>query len=263
MDTITNISVSQYFWIQFGENLISFGSEILPEHIHFTVSFDNNSPYINFHITRNTGLANKPKITIVKIKKDLLEEIGESLYFKFLSNYIEPLNLEELRNKEGNLNYISFNQNEEEQLKSEKLLIDTFKDISKIKKKSRLKIEGNLEEHLEKIINADEYQNVMLERVVEIPTEFKNAVESGVVFSETKSYSVININGKWFKFKPNITISELLKGIISKDLLRNLIWKSKRAIVSLQKAQTFEDTKHLNNLSIELKRIKPIITHTV
>lgn len=67
---IDNISINDVLWLRVQGHMISFRFHGMQEDVHFSISYNSNSPDINFHITRNTENAdNKPKIEIARIKK--------------------------------------------------------------------------------------------------------------------------------------------------------------------------------------------------
>ncbi len=87
---INHISINDYFWIRFVPQMVNFGFQGLPEKVHYSISFSDKSPDINFHVTKEAqDSTNKPKITIVRMDKKLLqewlEEILPKLPFSFLN----------------------------------------------------------------------------------------------------------------------------------------------------------------------------------
>ncbi len=74
ISTFDYFSINKKFWIKLSNRLISFGCDALPNNVHFTIGFDERSPDINFHITKNTSDAkNKPQIKIFVTNKKELE----------------------------------------------------------------------------------------------------------------------------------------------------------------------------------------------
>ena len=141
IEDINYISVNDYFWIRFVRQMINFGFQGLPKSVHYSISFSDKTPDINFHVTKEAeDPTNKPKITIVCMDKQLLQEWLKELLPKlplsFLNKILQPLDVIELKNKyDGNLGFISFEslKNTDEYLLTEQKLIDSFKEISKVK----------------------------------------------------------------------------------------------------------------------------------
>jgi hypothetical protein len=249
-ETVDYISINDIFWIQLKSHLVSFGFKSLPDNIHFTISFDDRSPDINLHITKNvTDFKNKPKIRIVCIDKILLEEILPSLSVTFLNRILQPIDLVELKNKYNNhLGFISFDNFEYSKTYSltEQKLIDSFKDIAKFKRKTRLKIEGNIENRLEIFATSEDLQKSMFDNMVELTTEFQKPVDGGIIISNDNVLQVIRFNDKWFKIRKDLNHFDLLKGFINKKLESRLIYKTKRALVGIKYAETYSDTRELD-----------------
>ncbi len=249
-DTVDYISINDIFWVQIKSHLVSFGFKGLPDNVHFTIGFDDRSPDINLHITKNVADSiNKPKIRIICIDKILLEEIAPSLSLAMLNKILQPIDLGELKRKYNyDLGFISFDNFEHSKTYSltEQKLIDSFKDISKFKRKTRLKIEGDIEERLELFSISEDLQSSIFDNMVELTTEFQKPVDGGVIISEDNTLQVIRFNYKWFTIRTDLKPFDLLKAFINPKLENHLIWKTKRALVSIKYAETYADTKQLD-----------------
>ena len=245
--TINYISINDIFWVQFKSHIVSFGFKGLPDNIHFTIGFDDRSPDINIHITKNVAdQTNKPKIRIACIDKILLEEIVPSLSIAMLNKFLQPIDLDELKRKyDYDLGFISFDSFEHSDTYSltEQKLIDSFKDISKFKRKTRLKIEGDIEKRLVSFSTSEDLQASILDNMVELTTEFQKPVDGGMIISEDSTLQVIRLNDKWFTLRTDLKPFDLLTTFINSNLASRLIWKTKRALVNVKKAETYADTK--------------------
>lgn len=249
-EAIDHISINDIFWVQFREHLISFGFKGLPKDTHFTISFDKKSADINFHITKNVAdPTNKPKITIVCVDKLILEEITPSLFLSVVNKILQPINIEELKsNSDSDLGFISFDglENSDTSLLTEQKLIESFREISRLRKKTRLKIDGDIEKRFESFVTSDELKTSVHNKIVEFPTEFKNLIDGGIIISEENTIQVFRIGEKWFTLKMDLNPLDLLTAFINLNLSKKLIWKTKRALVSIKNAATYTDIMHLN-----------------
>jgi len=247
---IDHISINDIFWFQFKSHLFSFGFKGLPDNVHFTIGFDHRSPDINLHITKNVGDSTyKPKITIVCINKNLLEEIVPSLSLAMLNKFLQPIDLDELKSKyDYDLGFISFESFEHSDTYSltEQKLIDSFKDISKFKRKTRLKIEGDIEKRLEFFSTSEDLQAAIFNNMVRLTTEFQKPVDGGMIISDDTVLQVIRFNDKWFTLRTELKSFDLLTTFINPKLAKHLIWKTMRALVTIKYAETFADTKKIN-----------------
>lgn len=247
---IDHISINDIFWIHFSPHLISFGFKGLPANTHFTISFDDRSPDINFHVTKNVAdSTNKPEIKIVCIDKILLDEVAPSLALAMLNRLLKPINLSELISKHDyDLGFISFDSFEYSDTYSltEQKFIDSFKDISRFRKKTRLKIEGDIEKRLESFAVSEDLRASILHNMVDLSTEFQKPVDGGIIISEENVVQVVRINDEWFTIREDLKPNDLLTVFINPKLSNQLIWKTKRALVAIKYATTFGDTKHLS-----------------
>lgn len=263
--TIDHISINDIFWIQFKSHLISFGFKGLPEDTHFTVGFDDRSPDINFHVTKNSvDPKDKPQIKIVIIDKQLLEEDTPPLTLAMLNKMLKPLNMEELKAKyDYDLGFISFDslQNSEASSLTKQRLIDSFKDISRFRRRTRLKVEGDIDMRLESFATSKELQKSILGNIVELSEEFEKNVEGGMVLTEDNTLQVIRINERWFKIRTDIKPFDLLCAFVNPQLAKHLIWQTKRALIAVKNASKYSDTAHLNK-PIRLVRQQPKNSHT-
>jgi hypothetical protein len=247
---IDNISINDIFWIQFREHLLSFGFKGLPKDTHFTIVFDDKNPDINLHATKNVSNSkDKPQIKIVVIDKILLEEVIPSLTLLFLNKILQPLDMDEFKSKHKHgLKFISFDTLEclGTYSMTERVLINSFKDIAKFRQKTRLKIKGDIANRLEAIASSEDLQSLILKNMVELSNEFKKPVDGGIIISEENYLQVIRINDRWFTFRTDIKLFDILTAIVNPKLARHLIWKTKRALVAVKNADNYTDIKHLN-----------------
>jgi hypothetical protein len=248
--TIDHFSINDLFWIQLKEHLISFGFKGLPTDTHFTIGFDDRSPDINLHITKNTtDPTNKPKITIVTIDKTLLKLDINSLALKLLNKILQPFDINEHKKQyDYNLGFISFEnlKNSSSASITEQSLIDSFNDISKIKSKTRLKIKGDIESRLENFVKSEELQSAIFENIVELTDDFTNFADGGMLISEENTVQVILFNDKWFTLRTDLKPLDFVTIFVNSDIAKLLFYKTKRALVTVKNSNTFDDTRQLN-----------------
>lgn len=250
VETIDHISINDIFWIQFKSHLVSFGCKGLPDGTHFTIGFDERSTDINFHVTKNTtDPKDKPQIKIVIIDKQTFEEVTPSLALSMLNKILKPLDMKKLKAKYNyDLGFISFDslQNSEASFLTEQCLIDGFKDISRLKRKTRLKVEGDIEKRLESFATSEQLQQTLLNNKVELSDEFEKYVEGGMVLMEDNTLQVIRINERWFTIRTDIKPFDILCAFVKPKLACHLVWKTKRALVAVKHAKKYSDTENLN-----------------
>jgi hypothetical protein len=132
---INHIAFNDLFWFQIKPHLISFGFQGLPSDTHFTIGFDPRSSDINLHITKNVkDYKNKPKITVAKIDKTILEEDLEILLIKLLNKLMHPFDIQRYSSQfDYNLGFISLDnfQTLDGLPQTKQGLIDLFKELHK------------------------------------------------------------------------------------------------------------------------------------
>lgn len=257
---IDHFSINDLFWIHFKSHLTSFGFKGLPHSIHFTIGYDGRSKDVNLHLTKNhSEPKNKPKIKILIIDKKTLEEIAPSLYLRLFIAFFEPLDIDDFKPQTNDLGYLSIKNLETSSWleRSEQILIDYFKDISRIRKKTRLKINGDVEKVFEKVIQDDSFQHEAIEKInlLDLSREFNGTIDSGAILTRKGVLYVIRINNNWYSLKEDVKYNDIFNELIDRRLMRLLVWKTKRAIIHLKNSETYLDTKIYDN-PIRLKRSK-------
>lgn len=259
------------FWFRLGKGCISFGYKGLPENIHFTFSFSEQSPDNNIHLTKETspsvrGNSAKPKITLLRFSKSLPAEIDlKNILLYTIESFFEELDIHKLRKKyKGKLFFISpsaLQQTEEYRLSKNKFL-DKFKNNIKIEKRKHIKIEGDLEDSLKKLLESPDYVDLFLDNLKLFNWDTQSTEQQGLLLYKKEAIGVFRMEvspkrrrrrkWEWFKFRQDISIDELLKILFSDELIIQIKWKVKRSLVYLKYANTFEDTKDINNHPIIL-----------
>ncbi len=259
-EIIDYFAIKDLFWIQFKGHLVSFGFKGLPNHIHLTIGFDERSADINFHVSKNMpNVKEKPQIKIFVINKELLKDDIPFLSISILKKYLKPLDLEEIKSKYGeDLYFISYNDSEDSDLSMlvKNNFTDNFKDILKNKRKTRWKIDTNIDDIGDRIKSfaiSTEMQNFFLNNIIDLPIEFQKPVEVGMIVAEDEAFQVIRINDEWFTIRTDIKPMDLLTSFINPELAMQMIWKTKRALVCIKNAKSYSDIKNLNN-PIRLER---------
>lgn len=258
--TFNHFSFNDLFWIQINEHFISFGFKGLPIDIHFTIAFNLRSKDINLHLTKNTvDPKNKPKITIVTIDKTVLYQDIDFLVSKLLNKVLILIDIKEyINNHDNNLGFISFENLLDSDSFSviEQELTDRFKYSLKIKKKTRLKVEGDIESKLETFAKSDTIQSAMIESTFELTDEFTSLLDSGLLVSESNTVQVIRLKNKWFTLKTDFKAIDIVTILTNSEIAKVLSYKTKRGLVILKNSSTFEDTRQ-HNKPIRLVRQQP------
>ncbi|MEX0609708.1 MAG: hypothetical protein WD016_03125 [Balneolaceae bacterium] len=259
---IDHISINDLFWIQIKSHLISFGFKGLPKGVHYTIGFDSRTQDVNLHVTKNhSDPKDKPQLKIVVIDKKLLEEIAPSLALSMLNLILKPLKIETLKTDQNKrLSFISFDklQNSKLSLSTEQQLTDSFKDIIRFRKKTRLKIKGNIEQRVEKFALSEDLLESFIESLEELDLskESSKNVEGGIILTDNSTINVIRVNNEWYTFTPEMSLLEFFSAFVNPRLARHLIWKTKRAIIHIKNTKNYSDTEEINTPIRLIKIIK-------
>ncbi|WGH75794.1 hypothetical protein P8625_01125 [Tenacibaculum tangerinum] len=253
-----HFSIEDFFWIQIKPHLISFGSRKIPKDVHFTLSFNKNSGYINLHLTRNIQsrklLIEKPKIEIVRVEKDIFSKNNDELVNQFLIMFLNIFLTKIDINKFKKLNY-GFLSNKKNDLKEEKLL-NKVKEISEIRKK-KIKVKGNIKERIEDLVESMEMQNFLEENLIPLDLVREDTINSGMLINEEGNIiSVIKIYETWFELniESDISVKDLLKPILGELNADYLINCYERAISIIGDLNSYEESvKWSKPLVIKLK----------
>ncbi len=129
---------------------------------------------------------------------------------------------------------------------SEQNLISSFKEISKVKNKTRLKIKGDIETRLKNIVSSDELNDLVFENLTGLTGDCERKFDAGFIVSEDSIVGVIRIIDQWFSINQNFDESDFINEFVPLVLIRQIKQKTKKALVAMRKAKTFDDTRHLN-----------------
>ena len=136
------ISIEDFLWVRLQNAQFNFRYKGMPSDVHFTVAFNSKSEDINLHLTKNIqGDPNrKPYIRIAEINKNDFETfMNEDAPKIMLQLILESFDLVKFKNKYGSdIGFISQDKKENYSV-IQKLLEEKFKEISRFKRKRRLK----------------------------------------------------------------------------------------------------------------------------
>ncbi|MBA3283855.1 MAG: hypothetical protein H0U27_02185 [Nitrosopumilus sp.] len=244
---IDYISVKDFGWAHFKTQLNSFGHHGLSPDVHFTISYGKRSEDINFHLTRNVSdNANKPKIAIACIDKDLLNKLQAFIAQIILSNLLLPLDISFLRSKYGRrLYYLSFSDitQNSRQIDIEAKITNDFKRISSVKRKTRLKISSPNETVLKGMFLTAKMRNLLLGNLRKLPKKFSNTTDTGFLLAGKTSVSFIRLDQIWYQINERINLMDLFLAWIDSSTRKELVDKFTESISIIKTAETYKDTE--------------------
>ncbi len=245
-------------WIQFKPHLISFRFKGIPTNIHFTISFNKNSDFINLHLTKNNKLnenESKPKIEILRLRKNDLNELTPQFIYFFINQMLEKIDILTLNTTDYQFLPLDiFDTKEDDSYK--KMIIENFKDISNIKRKNRLKIKGDIESKVVDLATDDYILEIIENKMTNLESLKDDIVRGGMYIKDNgEILNLIKIHNEWFELNLNLKPTEILSKIFGEDYSNYLIKYTKESLINIEKTNNYEDCKSLNNpLILELKK---------
>ena len=257
MEDLNYISFADKMQIHFSKDRVSIGLTSFQSDIHFTLAFNNNSPDINFHVSRNIGdPKTKPKSEVVRMKKETAEQFIEDFSGFLLNHILEPLDVEILQKQ--NIELLHFITDTDFQTNKfyhsvNEQFSQIIVNIAKEKRKGRFKIKDGLEEELTKLLPDESAFMEYCFSGKNLSEVSNQVIESGKMITDTEFLPVINFYGKWYLPKNNVDVIGLIKIFQKRKLSLQIIYRFKRAIVAVRNANTFKEIQHLNKPVIIVK----------
>lgn len=255
-------SLDKTFWIQIKEHQVNFGCNKLPLDVHFTIGFDPRTKYIDLHITRNVAdQKNKPKLTLIKFYREEILADLERMMLVVVRNHLQLLDIKTLEKEhEEDICFISWDdlKASDSYSKLKDNLLNELNAASRIKRKSRVKMQSDVMNRIEKFANSKEIQAALLACIREVPEDLSKNIDGGMIVTKNSVIQVVRLFGQWFKINTTLTPSGLLNGIVSPEIVKTLIYRTKRAIVHIKRANSYEDVKDLDKKVMVLIKKKKL-----
>jgi hypothetical protein len=172
-----------------------------------------------------------------------------------ISNTMEPVDIKPLESDQMSPKYLSVDQIDEE---TEKAVLNSFKknEDYKIKQKRRIKIITDIETKFKQIAETPEFGELYRTKTKPLESSTKQ-LESGIVVSSGESFAGMKIGDNWHKFKDEVDLYLLLKGIVHRQTISTLKWRFKKSIEIIKRAKSYADTEEYDKKSIVLKSQPP------
>lgn len=243
-------------WVQINPYLVSFGYNNLPKDVHFTVTL-NKKDDVELHLTRNVSdTMDKPCIPILKIERALLKADLESIFLMiFFSVFrkIAPKEMEKFKNFKF-LSFTELNKSSQIHTINDKLQYH-FKDNLK-KGTSRLEVNGNWMNRLETLAVSNDILRIVNDNLSQFDRSTINHIEGGIILNSTNTFFVMKFFNEWYEFSGNKKLEEILKSLISIELIRHIEENIKLGIKFIRTAESKKDTAKFRPI-ILIRRKQP------
>lgn len=249
--TINHFTVNDLFWINMKDHLINYSLGELPKSLHYTIVLEN-SPNVNLHITRNIDVLlpkQKPSLKIFIVDKKLFENALPHLALSFFKMLFQPFDLQALRKKHGRrLYFYPLDKHSSTEVRLQKKMIEVFTPIAKLTRgKTRLKLDGDIEDRLKKIVFSQEMRIAFRKNAVRLTGALQKRKKDGIIFSAEETYHVVNLGDKWYTMSQNLDPMLFLKNNLGYEKAIEISWKIRRAIVAVSNAKCRDEIAHLEN----------------
>ena len=196
-------------WLNLGETVTSFAGSGMPDKVHFSISHHPESEYINFHVTKNhSSQTDKPKIEIIRVKKEDADELFQVIINAFLQMALQPFDMRTLQNRRSatarNARFLSFKQYQQsiEIAILKRGIISTYRQhSSSTRRNRRIKMHATIEKGFSELAKTVPIHNVLIDQFKRVPRQFKRSQDIGCVIST--SYTGARnmfLRGQWYTF---------------------------------------------------------------
>jgi hypothetical protein len=240
-------SIENFGWVNIRPHLISFGLNVLPSDIHFTIGFDERTSDINIHLTKNVNdNKNKPHIKLVVIDKKLFEDVVPEIALNLLYSFLTPISIDELKTKYDEIGFLSFDKLEHFEGYSFSELLENYKENLKIVRNRKLKIKKGVQNDFLNFVSDKTYQNKIFDLIDELPIEFEKSIDGGMIVTNENVIQVMRINDVWYTFNLDLKPIDILKAIIEPKLAEFLVERTKNIIQIIDTCNTYSDSETYN-----------------
>lgn len=250
-EPIEYFSIDEAFWVKFAEHQISFSFGSLLKDVHFTIVFGIKHGQMNFHITKNGKGSDgiPPFLRILQMDRQILEQNQDFIIravFRTILVQLEMSNSEEIN--ENTVRFLSFDQlkKSENYTHLERQIFESLKSLRLPYRKKRLKITAQEEKVQMAFSNLPLLEKAINDHAVNPTKDKSEKLESGIIFDDIESKSVIKYGDKWYGFNKELTMLNLLSALMPLDLAKHIIKKTLRSIIHVRNANSQVEINHLN-----------------
>lgn len=237
------------FWVQLISNRISWEHYNLPESVHFTISFHENSDDINLHISKNVNHNSKPKIEILRIKKSDWDVIKHEIPMAFLNNFFHEVHTNSLQSGY----YISFDELQKGYCSNLPEQIQKIFDSKTKRKKGggKLQIENDIMQEIGFAVKGIDYQDI--DRYTKPFKPELVCKKGGVFYNDEIEKFLYRIDESIFEVKRNFSLRDIILDFMNEDLLQAIDARIKDSLDKIKILNSWEESKPYMENSIRLE----------
>lgn len=241
-----NLQLNQFkwkgnFWFSITERYITGGCALLPKDIHFTLSFHENNPNINFHITKNSNPSDKPKLVIFEIPKSDLEKCIPSLVGNIMSGFIQKVDYCDLNARDYYSLCIASLEANNEFFRN--ILSDAVGDKIALKKSGRAEYAGELEYDLTSALSDQRIREFIENEEAGIRIQTGVRIGRQLLFKNDGSlYGFTSNDGAIYRIRMDLNLQRFILLLIDKATIRMINNKITASIKILNGLQTLAES---------------------
>lgn len=243
---INRFSIEDLFRVIISKRNIVFQLEKFNS-VHFTIAYNENSPDINLHISKEVENGRrKPRITVAVWNKKNLELASDRLTQSMISSMIEDFDESYFQANQSDyymIPYSRFSKSSD----LENLLLKHFQSNITKPRKTKVKLIGDLEESLKNYSKDKSLFDLYNEWIEPFTDPPKDNIQAYMILSENEFLNLLNFRGKWYKFKENLGNANPLEDILGNKLAKRLYWKFWKSLIIVMRANSWEETEPFNH----------------
>ncbi|GAB5521519.1 MAG: hypothetical protein RhofKO_37700 [Rhodothermales bacterium] len=230
--------LGKYAWLEVKEHLVSFGSSEMPNDVHLTLAYNEASPRLNLHLTKNMQEGGKLRIDIFTVAKKYLQENWELISRTILGNALLPIDIDALASSEVyrvDVNLSSTADSDQVEWLSSLLKVGDGDLVNRPRKKG---VRSKLIDEFDDRFDGDEAVRLIEEMIVPFnPDDAANEIQ-WVIDKEGKLHSLIRAHGQWYQLKQIANLEDILSLLLSEEDIMRVKNHMKEAILALAESQS-------------------------
>jgi hypothetical protein len=246
--SVDNFTLNKTFWAHFAEHITSMRFGDMQHDVHTSLSFNSNSPDVNFHFTRNIGKveSEKPKIEIVRISKQDLDLFTPYLGTIFFNSLLAPLYLRKYGRKKNAYHYGTryYPMDEVPENWIAPIMQEELLKLTTVKGR-RARIDTDLENHFKKIMDDNGLDQHFEKSLKWLPVH--SDLQHALIISKGFTGSALQFNGQWYRIRTDVNFAAMAKGIMPDHLIQSIAFKMDMAYQRICRMTTRAQSEIYNN----------------
>ncbi len=127
---------------------------------------------------------------------------------------------------------------------TDKEFFEKFRDISKIKRKTRLEVSGEWTDRMLTIMESEKMQSLVSRNTLDFGKSKPRNIDNGILISDENVFSVIKIYDQWYSFSTEKKPIEMFKSVMDERLAKFIWYNIRRSIIILKSVTSWRQTEN-------------------